>query len=51
MEVPSDNVIPLRQQGTQIPEQYLLMAAAQMHQEGRLLKPKDDEATPKKAHR
>ncbi len=46
MQVPTDNVIPLKQ-GTQIPEQYLLMAAAQTHQDGRLLKPKDEEDKPR----
>lgn len=45
MEIPSDNVVgmPQKTQAAQsLPEVYLAMAAAQMHSEGRLIKPQDD---------
>ncbi len=51
MKVPSDNVVQMQQPQAQIEPKYLMMAAALMHQEGRLFEPKqggDEMADPTK---
>ncbi len=42
MKVPGDNVVQMPQAAPQIDQKYLLMAAAQMHSEGRLVESGSD---------